>query len=260
MARLMAFSRGRLAWVARVALLIAVPGTIPWRAAAQEVAYCIEPLEEYTEELAHVKQHAMNQLRQLALGMLHHENDRKCFPPPAILDGEGKAVLSWRVAILPYLGEDCKKLYGEFYLGEPWDSEHNKPLVARMPAIYRCPRSKKADAGMTVFQVPHGPTTTFPGPEGIALRKITDGTSKTIGIVEVDENHAVPWTKPEDWTFDPANPAKGLGGHISQAVFLATTLDSFVYSIPIGVRKETLLALFTRAGGEMGVIPGYLDQ
>jgi len=258
MARTCSFSRRRLLCAAFVAALIVVPGTISWRAVAQEAAPCAEPLEEYTEELTQVKQQAMDQLKQLALGMLFHENDRKCFPPPAILDGEGKAVLSWRVAILPYLGEDCKKLYGEFYLGEPWDSEHNKPLVAKMPPIYRCPRSAKADAGMTVYHVPRGPSTAFAGPDGIALRGITDGTSKTIGIVEVDENHAVPWTQPDDWTFDPANPAKGLGGHVSHAVFLATTLDTTVYDIPTAVRKETLRALFTRSGRET-VSPNDLD-
>jgi hypothetical protein len=55
---------------------------------------------------------------------------------------EGKTLpfLSWRVAILPYLGQ--KKLYDEFKLDEPWDSEHNKKLIPKMPKVYAPVRGK----------------------------------------------------------------------------------------------------------------------
>lgn len=46
-------------------------------------------------------------------------------------------------------------------------------------------------SGLTVYQVPSGPSTVFAGPDGISIRKITDGTSNTIGVVEVDESRAV---------------------------------------------------------------------
>ena len=48
----------------------------------------------------------------------------------------GTPLLSWRVAILPYLGESEKALYGQFKLSEPWDSPHNKALLAKMPRVY----------------------------------------------------------------------------------------------------------------------------
>jgi hypothetical protein len=38
--------------------------------------------------------------------------------------------LSWRVAILPFLAEE--ELHAEFRPFEPWDSPHNKALIARM--------------------------------------------------------------------------------------------------------------------------------
>ena len=121
-----------------------------------------------------------------------------------------------------------------------------------MPAIYRCPRSKKADSGLTVYQVPRGPSTAFPGPHGIGSRKITDGISNTIGVVEVDEDHAVPWTKPEDWTF---NPAKGLGGHFPQTIFLCMMCDGSAHAIPIASTKEILRGLLTRDGREIVILP-----
>ena len=57
------------------------------------------------------------------------------FPAPAIQGKDGKPLLSWRVAILPYLEEDG--LYQSFKLDEPWDSPHNKPLLERMPRPLR---------------------------------------------------------------------------------------------------------------------------
>src|SRR5262249_29159759 len=43
-------------------------------------------------------------------------------------------LLSWRVAILPYIGQ--RALYQRFRLNEPWDSKHNKKLLAQMPKVF----------------------------------------------------------------------------------------------------------------------------
>jgi hypothetical protein len=194
------------------------------------------------------RQMTFDQLKQLELGLLNHEAVFKAFPPPAILSKDGKPLLSWRVKILPFIDEN--RMYQDFHRDEPWDSPHNKQFIARMPAVYRCLKSKVADSGRTVYQVPRGPSTVFPGPEGIAIRKIIDGTSLTISIVEVDDEHAVPWTKPDDWSFDPENPTAGLGGHYI-GVFLAGWADGHASAIPITTDKDFLRAVFTRDGREV---------
>ena len=197
----------------------------------------------------------MNQLKQFGLAMHNYHSAHKSFPPPAILSKEGKPLLSWRVALLPFFQDrEGSKLYEQFHLDEPWDSSHNRPLVAKMPGIYRHPRSKAADDGRTVYLVPHGDTTAFPGPEGIHLRHITDGTSATIAVVEVDEEHAVPWSKPEDWNFDPEKPAAGLGGHFP-GFFHVEICDGSAHALEDSIDKDVLRALFTRAGGEIVEIP-----
>ena len=153
--------------------------------------------------------------------------------------------------LLPYLGDDnYKTLYDKFHLNEPWDSPHNKPLIAQMPAVYRCPGSKLTEPGMTVYQAPRGPATVFPGPDGVAIREIIDGTFVTIALVEVDDAHAVPWTKPDDWKFDPENPARDLGGHFPK-VFLSLFCDGSVHAIEPTIAKEKLRALFSPNGGEV---------
>ena len=62
------------------------------------------------------------------------------FPARAIFDKQGKPLLSWRVQILPFVEEG--ELFKQFHLDEPWDSEHNKPLIAKMPAVYAKPGAR----------------------------------------------------------------------------------------------------------------------
>ena len=87
----------------------------------------------------------INNLKQIGLAMHNYHAMHKTFPPAYTVDKAGKPLLSWRVLILPYLEQDA--LYKEFHLDEPWDSEHNRALIDRMPATYRCPdaaRSRRA--------------------------------------------------------------------------------------------------------------------
>src|SRR5581483_2163049 len=65
------------------------------------------------------------------------------YPPTTLYDKEGRPTLSWRVALLPYLGEEA--LYKEFKLDEPWDSLHNKKLLKKMPKALQAPSSRFDD-------------------------------------------------------------------------------------------------------------------
>src|SRR5262249_38834889 len=97
-------------------------------------------------------------LRKIGLAF-HSYHDTKNFFPDDISSKAGKPLLSWRVAILPHIDQD--KLYKEFKLDEPWDSKHNKKLLAKMPALFRSPRVKLRVASNTVYQVFVGPNAPF---------------------------------------------------------------------------------------------------
>jgi hypothetical protein len=129
---------------------------------------------------------------------LHNFSDAEKRLPADITDNKGKALLSWRVALLPHLGQG--KLYREFKLDERWDSPHNKKLLAKMPDVYRSPRVKLKGKGHTVYQVFTGPNAVFGRAAPLTLATITDGTSNT--IMAVESSNAVPWTKPADLAFD----------------------------------------------------------
>jgi hypothetical protein len=140
-------------------------------------------------------------------------------------------------------------LYKEFRLDQPWDSEHNRKLIPRMPAVLRSPFSK-AEPGRTTYVVPVGNETVFPGRKGIEFREITDGLSNTIMLVEVDDEHAVIWTRPEDLSIDNKRPTAGLL-NISGTGYLAALCDGSVLVISPKSARQNLPAMFTRAGGEV---------
>jgi hypothetical protein len=96
-----------------------------------------------------------------------------------------------------------------------------------------------------------GEATSCPGRQPVAFRDITDGTGNTVMIVEVDDEQAVVWTKPQDWAFDPAHPAKHLGGHVP-----GTTWSVFCDGAPHMLEEllagpQQLKSVFTRNGGEV---------
>ena len=158
--------------------------------------------------------------------------------------------MSWRVKILPYIDEAA--LYNEFHLDEPWDSDHNKPLLDKMPAVYKDPRL--GDLGnKTVYLVPTGDAVVFFNNTGANMKTIIDGTSRTILAVEADPAKAVPWTKPDDLEIDSKEPAAGLA--TKGGVFFVVAVDGSVHVLSGDIDPETLWALFTRAGREDVAFP-----
>jgi hypothetical protein len=189
---------------------------------------------------------SLNKIRQIGLAMLNYESGKRHFPAQAIYSKDGKPLLSWRVAILPQIEE--MELYKQFHLDEPWDSEHNKPLIAKMPAAYVKPG--RPNDGTTVFLVPYGKGLAFEGTEGLTIGSFTDGTSKTILAVEVNDDRAVPWTKPDVLEVDLNKPFDGLGEAHAGDIFCAVFADCHTIGISKQCDVDTLKALFTRNGSE----------
>lgn len=181
-----------------------------------------------------------NNVRQLALGMLEHESARGVLPA-AITDADGRPLLSWRVAILPFIDEQA--LYEQFHLDEPWNSEHNRPLLERMPLTFACP-SATSGPGITRYLLLDGPGTAFETSRlvagegagarvrGVKLVDLPADSSKTLMIVEAPSDRAVAWTKPEELTVSAAEaqhldePADGHARGIRQAAYADGRVES----------------------------------
>jgi hypothetical protein len=199
------------------------------------------------------RRRAANNLRQVLAAMHGYEAAHGRFPAAAVYDKKGRPLLSWRVQLLPDLGEAA--LYKQFRLDEPWDSPHNKKLIAQMPAVFRSSADPKlAAAGKTTYLAPLGEATLFTGRVGVRVAEVTDGTSYTISLVDADDAHAVVWTRPEDLTYDPKDPAKGLATRVDGS-FMLGFADGAVHFLPRTTEKATLHALFTRNGGEVVNVP-----
>ena len=195
------------------------------------------------------KLQSRNNLKQIALAMHNYYQANRQFPLPASYGKDGKPLLSWRVHILSYLGEDA--LYKQFHLDEPWDSPHNRTLIDKMPSVYRLPISK-TDKTRTNYLLPVGGGAVFEADKPTLFKDIKDGLCNTIMAVEADDEHAVIWTKPEDLQFDPKDPTKGLGRFFN-GFFNAMICDGSVLWIPWPKEPKDihrLRCLFQRADGE----------
>jgi len=186
-----------------------------------------------------------NNLKMIGLAFHNHHSIHESFPAiDSNGTAEGKASgLSWRVHLLPMLGDDV--LYEEFHLDEPWDSDHNKTLIEKMPEYL----GENAE-GKTRFHVFTGEKTPFPADaeQGVKLRDILDGSSNTILVVEAGEDKAEIWTKPSGLEFNEDNPIAALG-EVGDA-FFALFADGSVRPISAEIDAANLSRLIQHQDGE----------
>ncbi len=203
---------------------------------------------------AAISSQATNNLKQIGLAMHNYHDTHGHLPPPAFTDKQGKPLLSWRVHLLPYLDEN--DLYKEFRLDEPWDSEHNKKLIEKLPKVLTAPAADPALAreGKTTYLLPVGRDAGFPGSKARRFADFPDGLSQTLFLAEADDARAVVWTKPDDLAYDSKEPAKGLRVYRGKG-FLGLFGDGSVRSIPTKIDKAMLRAIFTPDGGEAISLP-----
>ncbi len=105
-------------------------------------------------------------LQRVARAFLDHRMQQGAFPKDA------ESGLSWRVALLPFLGEE--RLHGQFHHDEPWDSPHNNNLLARMPQVF--------------------------GDDALGLTRLHQWADPlgAVMVVDLPEDAAEFWTKPEE--------------------------------------------------------------
>jgi len=188
---------------------------------------------------------SVNNLKMFGLAM-HNYHDAMGQFPAAVMSKDGKPLLSWRVAVLPYIEQE--NLYKQFKLDEPWDSEHNKKLLARMPKLFELPGDrKKHEVPSTYYRVFVGNGAMFDFKLKMTFAAITDGLSNTIMIAEAAD--AVPWTKPEEIEYDAKKTPK-LGYHFAGRCNVVAA-DGAVHTIRRSLNEQTLHYLIQRADGNV---------
>ncbi|MCX7396442.1 MAG: DUF1559 domain-containing protein [Planctomycetales bacterium] len=187
---------------------------------------------------------ALNGVRQIGLAMHNFHDSNNTFPASDGY-GENKGNLSWRVHLLPYLEQT--ELYNEFNLDEPWDSEHNKPLIEKMPEFFKT--AGVEDAGMTSYHVFTGEGAPFGGEEAPGISSFTDGTSNTIMVVVAGADEAGVWTRPGGLEIDGEDPAASLG-EIGDR-FVTVFADGSAKFLPSEIEASELLHLIQHQDGNV---------
>ncbi len=192
---------------------------------------------------------SQNNMKQILLAMHQYENDHGKFPDD-IRDKQGKALLSWRVAILPYMEQN--NLYKLFKLDEPWDSEHNKKFSEVVVKVYSSPMQTKIDRNKTTYLAIRGEGLFLDKKGGTPIKDITDGTSNSIGLVEADDTEAVIWTKPADLQPKKEDPLKGLTKTYKDRVPVGL-LDGSIKMVSAKIDPKNFWSMLTISGGEVFV-------
>ena len=166
------------------------------------------------------------------------------FPPAAIIRAKDRTpLLSWRVALLPHLGHEA--LYRQFKLDEPWNSEHNKALIEKMPTAFAVPGVKAKSPGLTHYRAFVGPGTAFdPRPEGVRFADFAGRLPETLLVVEAAEPTV--WTKPDALTFGPDTPLPKLGVDRSAAHVLLG--NGSVAPLPPAMTEKAMRSAISRTG------------
>ncbi|HEX3150122.1 MAG TPA: DUF1559 domain-containing protein [Gemmataceae bacterium] len=217
------------------------------------------------------RMNSSNNLKEIGLAC-HLYADKYDDIPNNSYDANGKPLLSWRVHILPFLGE--QGLYNQFNLNEPWDSATNKRLLSQMPRVYATPSEQMG-------RTPKGTTTYYRGfsnpgtlfakrgngappvgkagnnPPGggprLTFMNITDGMSNTILAVEAGD--PVEWTKPDDLDASPGKPFPKLGGiRPAEDTVLVLFADGTVTPIKRSNSEILWRGATTYAGNEIGML------
>ncbi len=184
---------------------------------------------------------ALNNMKNLMQHLMSYELDNGNYPAQAIVK-DGRPLLSWRVELLKKIDNN---LYQRFKKDEPWDSESNKALLDRMPDIYRV--GYDLPEGHTAVVAVVGSNTLFSSNSGKATRNTEVRDNWAACVVVANSGAAVPWTKPEDFSLNTSDPAKGIAW--PDGTFIAGFSDGSAQRVKTD-NAQDLVAAFTVNGGE----------
>jgi hypothetical protein len=203
-----------------------------------------------------VQNASIKNLEKIADALNAYAADHGTYPPAVLRDAAGRAMHSWRVLILPYLGE--QEMYDLFDLSKPWDHEINLQASFTMPDVYRHPADAKSGRDSSGYYLISGPGTLFPPSGPLSPQQISDNPSQTILVVAATpplRTGMGAWAEPIDLDYSKmrgvVNGTAGIepGGHLASGVTVAT-VDGRGHFLETGLPSTTFNALVTPSGNE----------
>jgi hypothetical protein len=200
---------------------------------------------------------SMRNLEKIALALNAYAADHGQYPPAILRDASGKPLHSWRVLLLPYLGEE--DLYNEFRRDLPWDTPENTIVATQScPSVYQHPNSQMMGLSNTAsYYLVTGAGTLFPPDRSLSPGDVQDDASQTILVVEASPTVSSDnWTDPIDLDFalmrgDLTSPGGNeLGGWVDGGAAVAT-VDGRAHFIDDSTPPLVVRALITPRGNEV---------
>lgn len=187
-------------------------------------------------------------LRQIGLALQQYHVAFGSFPPAYVMNESGERWHSWRVLILPYLGQNA--LHKRYRFDEPWNGKHNRLLLDQMPAVYSC--SVLQQKRSTNYVAIVGAQTVWPEHLSMKYWDISDGTSNTLQLIEA-AGADIPWTEPRDLVYKELRTGSSAlqfeqsGVHFKAMRTLLA--DGSVRAISWQLDRKTFAALCSAASG-----------
>ncbi len=171
---------------------------------------------------------SMRNLEKIASALNAYAADHGVYPPAVLNDATGKPLHSWRVLILPYLGEE--NLFNEFRLDQPWESSENQYAAqGHCPQVFQHPNSQSMGLSeASSYYLVTGADTLFPADKSLAPKDVQDSAAQTLLVAEGNPSVSSGlWTQPIDIDFmlmrgDIANPGPNeIGGWVEGGAAVA---------------------------------------
>ena len=123
-------------------------------------------------------------------GLAEYEHSRR-WPSDVLTDGD-RPLLSWRVRLQKHVDRPS---LAAVQWEKAWDSAENKHLLDKMPKTFA---SSESVSGRTAWKL-------------LWRKNYLVPTEDDIVYINAGKGKEVPWTQPERFNFDPANPLLSLG-------------------------------------------------
>ncbi len=198
-------------------------------------------------------------LHVLGLALYNYHDEHEALPPQA----GGDPSASWRVHLLPYLGQD--DLHTDYDFTADWNSPTNLPIARTKVPAYICPsvpddEQSRDGLWFTSYAVAAGDHSLWQGDRPIDIDVATDGYSNTLLVVEACGQQII-WTEPRDMPMDETPVGINLpGDRVGRSAGIlssyhtggayVTFADGAVRFLSEEIDPGVLEALLTANGGE----------
>jgi len=179
-------------------------------------------------------------LKMIGNALHGYQQGHGTLPPANVTDPLGNPLSSWRLLVCPFIHQGA--VFAAFRLNQAWDSPSNLEVsLVRIKTYYWGidPNDRRSLTRCRAFA---GKGTLFEGATGQKF-PASDALSTTVLVVEALQ--PVPWTKPEELSYESDRPLPALGGTLKGG-FHVLLADGSVRFVKEGFNERVFRQMILR--------------